>query len=125
MKNYVGKHWLIDLITFDKDLLGKVELVQEKILEVSEKSSLNILKTAFHQFEPEGATGILLLAESHLTIHTWPERNLITLDLFSCNENFDFKKFIELLKNTFIAKEIKFSEFKRGFAKNLETNFVR
>ncbi len=125
MENYVGKHWLVDLITFDKVLLKKVDLVQEKILEVSQKSSLNILKTAFHQFEPEGATGILLLTESHLSIHTWPEKNLVTLDIFSCSEDFDFENFLGLLKKAFNAKEISFSENKRGFTKNLETNFVR
>lgn len=125
MKNYVGKHWLVDLITFDKSLLEKVDLVKEKILEISQKSSLNILKTAFHQFEPEGVTGILLLTESHLSIHTWPEKNLVTLDLFSCNEKFDFENFLELLKKAFRAKEVIFSENKRGFTKNLETNFVR
>ncbi|KAA3599307.1 MAG: adenosylmethionine decarboxylase [Calditrichaeota bacterium] len=125
MENYVGKHWLVDLITLDKFLLEKVDLVQEKILEVAKKSSLNILKTAFHQFEPEGVTGILLLTESHLSIHTWPEKNLVTLDLFSCNDDFDFESFLELLKDTFKANEINFSETKRGFTKKTETNFVR
>ena len=48
-------------------------------------SGLNIVGDVFHQFEPQGVTGTVLLAESHLAIHTWPEEGFVTVDVYVCN----------------------------------------
>jgi len=52
-------------------------------------SGLTVVATRFHQFEPGGATGVVLLAESHLAIHTWPENAFVSIDLYVCNFNAD------------------------------------
>lgn len=49
-------------------------------------SGLNVVGDVFHQFEPQGVTGTVLLAESHLAIHTWPEEGLVTVDVYTCND---------------------------------------
>src|SRR2546427_8549455 len=54
-------------------------------LRVSEASGMNIVGDRFYQFEPQGVTGTVLLAESHLAIHTWPERAFVTVDVYVCN----------------------------------------
>ena len=48
-------------------------------------SGLTIVGESFHQFEPQGVTGTVLLAESHLAIHTWPEHGFVTVDVYVCN----------------------------------------
>ena len=76
-----------------KHLVGHVDGVwisQARHLEIimnriAERSGFNVVSRAFHQFEPHGATGVLLLSEGHLSTHTYPERNMIYIDVFSCN----------------------------------------
>ena len=56
---------------------------------VVEDAGLTIVGDRFHQFEPQGVTGTVLLAESHLAIHTWPESGFVTLDVYVCNYTTD------------------------------------
>jgi S-adenosylmethionine decarboxylase len=56
---------------------------------IAERNGFTVVSSAFHQFEPHGATGVLVLAESHFSAHTYPEENKIYIDVFCCSENFD------------------------------------
>ncbi len=93
----VGIHVLGELYGCPKDLLERKEVVREIILSVVKDADLNSLGDVFHQFEPHGVTGIVLLAESHISIHTWPERNLAAVDVFTCGEEGDARKAFELV----------------------------
>lgn len=104
----------MDLTTNEADLLRNADLVQGKILELTGNFSLKILDYSFYQFQPEGVTGILLLQESHFAFHTWPEKNLITFDIFCCRESFEFEIFLEQLKIFFKVKDCKVLFFERG-----------
>jgi S-adenosylmethionine decarboxylase proenzyme len=70
-------------------LLSRVEALRELCLTVCAQPGLTPVAEAFHQFgsatEPAGATGAVILAESHLAVHTWPELSAVTLDLYVCN----------------------------------------
>lgn len=59
--------------------------LREVCLNVARASGLQVVGDAFHQFEPQGVTGTVLLAESHLAIHTWPETGFVTIDVYVCN----------------------------------------
>jgi S-adenosylmethionine decarboxylase len=80
-----------------KHLIGHIEGVWvskathlEKIMKrIAEKCDFTVVNQAFHQFEPMGATGVLVLAESHFSAHTYPEDNKIYIDVFCCSPNFD------------------------------------
>jgi S-adenosylmethionine decarboxylase len=61
---------------------------------------------AFHQFEPHGTTGVLVLAESHFSAHTYPEKNMIYIDVFSCKE-FNNDTVIKSIKDAFNPKRIR------------------
>ena len=58
-------------------------------IDAATASGLNIVGDVFHQFQPQGVTGTVLLAESHLAIHTWPEEGFVTVDLYVCNYKAD------------------------------------
>lgn len=69
------------------------------MLRVSERCKFTVVGKAFHQFEPHGTTGVLVLAESHFSAHTYPENNTIYIDVFCCSQDFDpemCKKMIEI-----------------------------
>ena len=81
-------------------------------------SGLNIVGDVFHQFEPQGVTGTVLLAESHLAIHTWPEEGFVTVDVYVCNYMKDNThkalKLYASLKEHFKPSEESFLQAPRG-----------
>lgn len=87
----------------------------EKILITAVKKAKNIpLKIIVHKFQPQGITGVVLLAESHLAIHTWPEIDYVAIDIFTCGEKAMPYKALNYLKKTFKPKRVEINEIKRG-----------
>ncbi len=83
-----GEHILIDLWGVDKQLLSDVDTITKILSSGAEKSGATILFTHFHHFgEDYGVTGVLVLAESHISIHTWPENNYCAIDIFMCGNS--------------------------------------
>ena len=87
-----GLHLTADL--FDcrssRELMADRGVLQEDCIRLERRSGLTVVGDDFHQFasvdgEPGGVTGLVLLAESHLAVHTWPELNAVTLDVYVCN----------------------------------------
>ena len=109
-----GKHYLVEFIGCDRELLKFIKDVEEPFLEAVAKSQTKILKHFFHQFEPFGVTGIALISWSHISVHTWPEEGYMALDIFTCGEMFP-EKTIEALKAHFGAEEVKQKVITRGF----------
>ena len=77
-------HVLYDVWVEDARLLETVDLWQTLLLSAARDAGATVLKAHFHQFSPSGITGFLLLAESHISVHTWPEEGLATIDIFTC-----------------------------------------
>ena len=88
----MGVHLLLNLVGCNEEYLHDKEKVKELVLDIVKESKLSMLKHGFHQFEPTGVTGFVLLSESHFSIHTWPEYNSIAIDLFCCYLDEEQKK---------------------------------
>ena len=92
--------------------------LRETCLAATRHSGLHVVGDVFHQFEPHGVTGTVLLAESHLAIHTWPESGFVTLDVYVCNYLQDNTqkafKLYSALKNHFKPQRENFSQVQRG-----------
>jgi len=82
----IGKHILFDLWFDDEssDILDYLTPWPEIMTTAALRSGATIIGQQFHQFEPRGVTGFLLLAESHISVHTWPEEKLAAIDIFTC-----------------------------------------
>ena len=102
------KHVLFDLkeclITSP---LNDEEYVKDTLIEAARIGKLEVLKVDTHKYEPHGVTGYALLAESHISIHTWPEDNVARCDLFSCNLSTDYKSVIQYMQTRFHSMEVK------------------
>lgn len=70
---------------------------------IAERCGFTVVNQAFHQFEPMGATGVLVLAESHFSAHTYPEHNRIYIDVFCCSPNFDPQTCASIIEQEFSA----------------------
>lgn len=113
MAKHMGVHFLIDL--FGCSNLEKKEDVKKICLEVVRGSNLTLLNSTFHQFSPSGVTGLVLLAESHMSVHTWPEHKSVSADVYCCVLSEDHipmakkksEKAFKLLVKKFKAKKAK------------------
>lgn len=87
--------------------MKKIETLKPVLDKIVEKSKLTVISCSHHQFNPHGATILYLLAESHLSVHTWPEFSYMHIDLFSCNSDTSRAfRAIEMLKDEFEAELI-------------------
>lgn len=109
---FAGTHLLIDL--WGATNLDQLEIVEDALKEAAEASGATLLHCHLHHFSPNGGiSGVLVLAESHISIHTWPERSFAALDVFMCGECDPFKT-IPILKRAFKPQRVDLDEQKRG-----------
>lgn len=106
-------HLLYDIWLDDPVQLETTEIWQEILLTATRESGATILTHHFHQFTPSGITGYILLAESHVSIHTWPEERLATIDIFTCG-SMDTNHIITQLRERFLPVREKLTTVNRG-----------
>jgi S-adenosylmethionine decarboxylase len=80
----ISRHIIADITSDDPFLFDDLELILEALALAAKAAKATTLKTAYHQFSPHGVTAFLLLSESHISIHTWPECNAAAVDIFTC-----------------------------------------
>ena len=83
--------------------MTRAEALRQRCIEAVEAAGLTMVGERFHQFDPQGVTGAVILAESHLAVHTWPEIEAATLDVYVCNLGADNSARAEALLSTLIA----------------------
>ncbi|MBI4246164.1 MAG: S-adenosylmethionine decarboxylase proenzyme [Candidatus Rokubacteria bacterium] len=84
--NALGRHLLLELFDCDSDAINNLEAVKGALIEASKRAQATIVDVVFHEFNPFGISGVVVIAESHLSIHTWPEYRYAAVDIFSCGE---------------------------------------
>lgn len=83
------------------------------LFKTAKECNSTLLDLNVHKFEPQGLTGIAMLAESHLSIHTWPEKGMAVCDAFTCGDHSTPEKGVEFLKQSLEATDIICHEFER------------
>ena len=111
---YLGRHILAEFFDCDSNVLNNLELIEKKMSEAATACGAHIVQTCFHMFNPHGVSGVVIISESHLAIHTWPELGYAAVDLFTCGTKCDPKVAYEFLKKMFNSKKASFTELKRG-----------
>ena len=99
-----GEHYLIDLQGCDPDIVKLVDPTREILLRAAKECGATILEDFFHQFEPFGVSGVVLIAESHFSVHTWPEHGFVAADIFTCGD-MQPQVAIDVMRKDFRAKE--------------------
>lgn len=93
----LGTHTLVELSRCDARALDTVERIEAAMLEAARIAGTTVVQSAFHHFSPYGVSGVVVIQESHLTIHTWPEHGFAAVDLFFCDAAIDAGAAIEHL----------------------------
>ena len=102
---YKSKHFLLELYRCDYEKLNDESFVRCTLNNSAKLANAKVLHLISNKFEPQGVTAIALLAESHLSIHTWPESNYSAVDIFTCGQNMKPEKACKYLIKALIAKE--------------------
>lgn len=110
---FAGVHLLLDMAGAEN--LTDKDLIETVLHEAAEAAGATTLHCHLHQFGNGGVSGVLVLAESHISIHTWPERNFAALDIFMCGQCDPYKA-VETLRDAFIPDSIQLNEQKRGLS---------
>ncbi|MCL0091614.1 adenosylmethionine decarboxylase [Dehalococcoidales bacterium] len=112
--NALGKHLLLELTDCDKEVLNDLSFIKGILLAAATEAGVRVLEESFHRFDPQGVSGVVIIAESHLFIHTWPEYGYAAADIFTCGNLVQAQKAAEILIEKLSAKNHSIIEIKRG-----------
>jgi S-adenosylmethionine decarboxylase len=110
----LGTHLLIDLKDCNPEVLDNLEEVQDAMVSAAKEAKATIVDVSFHEFNPIGISGMVIIAESHLSIHTWPEYGYAAVDIFTCGEQIKPMEAAAYLIERFECKSPSVVDMKRG-----------
>ncbi len=111
--NALGNHILAEFYDCDPGMLNEPEIIERAMNEAAEVSGATIVQSVFHMFSPHGVSGVVVVAESHLAVHTWPEYGYAAVDYFSCG-SVDSEAAIRYLQKEFGADKVTTRKIDRG-----------
>ena len=112
----LGKHLLIEYYGCDSKILKNTSLIEKYMIEAARVAQATIVESVFHTFNPWGVSGVIVIEESHLAIHTWPEYKYAAVDLFTCGITIKPWNAFKLLEEKLKAKRYDLTEISRGVA---------
>jgi S-adenosylmethionine decarboxylase len=110
----LGIHLLIELTSCNRQKIDNLAYLERIMSDAAEVAGATVLKTAFQDFNPQGVSGVVVIAESHLTIHTWPEHGYAAVDIFTCGTRVDPWKAAQFVKEHLEAGDMQVRDFRRG-----------
>ncbi len=110
----LGTHLLVELKDCNPAILQSLEEVRDALVSAAKEAKATIIDISFHEFSPFGISGMVVIAESHLSIHTWPEYGYAAVDIFTCGDIIKPDKAASYLIKRFESKNPSVVEMKRG-----------
>lgn len=82
--NTIGRHLLAEFYDCDDKVIDDAEEIRKHMLRAADEVGATVVGEVFHRFSPSGVSGVVVIAESHLSIHTWPEQRYVAIDIYTC-----------------------------------------
>jgi len=115
----LGTHLLVELRECNPEILKDLEKVKNAMVSAAKEAKATIVDISFHEFNPFGISGMVVIAESHLSIHTWPEYSYAAVDIFTCGDIIKPEVAASFLIERFESKSPSIVELKRGILSHL------
>ena len=115
----LGRHILVEFYNCDPEILKDPNFIEKQMKEAAICAKATIVESVFHHFNPWGVSGAVIVEESHLTIHTWPEYGFASADFFTCGDIDPWKSF-EYLENVLKAEFSESVEIPRGLTAKIQ-----
>lgn len=110
----LGRHVLVEAHGCNPGTLDNVKEVEKIMVDAALAAGAEIREVAFHKFSPQGVSGVVVISESHLAIHTWPELGYAAIDVFTCGETVNPWDAVDYLLEHFETESVTANEVKRG-----------
>ena len=110
----LGRHVIAEYAECNRTKLNDAKFLEDCMLEAVRKSGATVVESVFHRYAPQGVSGVVVIAESHLSIHTWPEYGYAAVDFFTCGQTVDSFKAHEVLKEKLESAGGSINELNRG-----------
>ena len=102
----LGRQLTIEYYDCGQDILVNKDIVERALLKGANDSGATIISSSFHQFDPQGVSGVVIIAESHFTVHAWPEHDYAAVDIFTCGDKIDLEVAIHSMEDSFGAGRV-------------------
>jgi S-adenosylmethionine decarboxylase len=99
--SYLAYHYFFEIHQASSVLLNDLEFCTQILYQLANQTQLHVFQTSRQHFTPQGCSVLLLLAESHLSIHTWPEHQVALIDLLTCRLSLDPQVLLQILQQAF------------------------
>ncbi|UCD95233.1 MAG: S-adenosylmethionine decarboxylase proenzyme [Candidatus Zixiibacteriota bacterium] len=116
----LGRHLIAELSDCPSEVLNDSAILEEVMKEAARISGATVVDSTFHRYSPQGLSGIVVIAESHISVHTWPEYGYAAIDCFTCGTSVDPWKALEYLKSALKSRSMAVSEIKRGIPSEMD-----
>jgi len=110
----LGRHLIVELVDCDRALLDDAAAMEMYLNEAARLAGATIVHSVFHRYNPQGVSGVVVIAESHVSLHTWPEYGYAAVDFFTCGDRVDPYKAHDYLRDKLRAGDAQVRELKRG-----------
>lgn len=110
----LGNHILVEFSGCSPEIMNEVSTIEKSMVDAAEKAGATVINSTFHHFSPYGVSGVVVIQESHLAIHSWPEYGYAAVDLFTCGDQVDAWLSFDHLKECFKAQKYSALEMRRG-----------
>ncbi len=110
----VGHHYIVEGSGCNPDVISRVEQVEQALVSAAEVADVQIWAISFHRFRPMGVSGVVVISESHLSVHTWPELGYVALDIFTCGDRAKPEAAVQHALKAFGATNMHITEVTRG-----------
>ena len=117
----IGRHCILELYQCDHAKLNDEAFIRTTLTSSAKIAGATLINLVTHSFKPQGVTGLALLAESHISIHTWPEIGYAAIDVFTCGDHTMPDKACNLLSKDFLAKDSSFKNIEREIPTGIKT----
>lgn len=112
--NALGRHILAEIYGCDSEILNNKDYIEKIMVESALKAGAEVREVMIHKFKPIGVSGVVIISESHLTIHTWPELGYAAADIFTCGNTVNPWDACNYIAEALKAKNMTATEVKRG-----------
>ena len=110
----LGRHVLAEIFGCDDNTLNDISKVEEILVNAALEAGAEVRECAFHKFSPQGVSGVVIISESHLAIHTWPELGYAAVDVFTCGDRVNPWDACNYISEHFCAEQMSAQELERG-----------
>ncbi len=118
----LGTQLIVEFYECNHSILDNLEQIEATMLKAAKAANATIINHTFHKFSPCGVSGVVVIAESHIAIHTWPEHGYCAIDIFTCGNLIDNDSALEVLKKGFQCGKEKIFRINRGLGNRIKSS---